>query len=96
MVIIWSYENKKMLCLPSYVRSYRQYRSGFPSEGTSAIFEVKQVTGHKLTGDFTFLDKQDGSMVARLIGYEAIMDPALFEAFKPTEVKQKCLKEVRC
>ena len=34
-----------------------------------------------MVGDFTFLD-QDKEVLARLKGYEAIMDPGLSKAFK--------------
>ncbi len=95
MAIIWSFEIKKMVCLPSYAMSYRQYRSNFPPGGISAIFEIKQAGDNKLTGDFTFLDKEKGSVVARLTGYEAIMDQTLFEAFKPAQIKEECIKKVR-
>jgi NAD(P)-dependent dehydrogenase (short-subunit alcohol dehydrogenase family)/acyl carrier protein len=81
MAIIWCFEERKTLSLPSYSASYRQYRDSFPDDGVTAILEVKDVTDHKMTGDFTFLDTQD-VVVARLTGYEAVMDASLFEAFK--------------
>jgi hypothetical protein len=37
-----------------------------------------------MRGDFTFLDA-NGAVVARLAGYEAVMDPLLNRAFKPSE-----------
>jgi hypothetical protein len=81
MAIIWCFEERKTLSLPSYSASYRQYRDTFPSDGVTAVLEVKEVTDHKMTGDFTFLDSED-VVVARLTGYEAVMDASLFKAFK--------------
>jgi hypothetical protein len=71
-----------MVSLPSYSASYRQYRDHFPSEGVTAVLEVKEATDHIMTGDFTFLDA-DNVVVARLTGYEAVMDASLARAFKP-------------
>jgi NAD(P)-dependent dehydrogenase (short-subunit alcohol dehydrogenase family) len=83
MAIIWCFEERKTLSLPSYSASYRQYRDTFPTDGVTAVLEVKEVTDHKMTGDFTFLDSED-VVVARLTGYEAVMDASLFKAFKPS------------
>jgi len=35
-----------------------------------------------MRGDFTFLDAES-QVIARLVGYEAVMDPLLNRAFKP-------------
>jgi hypothetical protein len=69
-----------VVSLPSYIASYRQYRSKFPAEGVTAVLEVQASSEHKMTGDITFLD-QDNIVVARLTGYQAIEDPSLFKAF---------------
>ncbi|OQY59072.1 MAG: hypothetical protein B6245_08530 [Desulfobacteraceae bacterium 4572_88] len=81
MAIVWCFEEKGMVSLPSYTASYRQYCNRFPLEGVTAVLEVKEVTNRKMKGDFTFLDA-DNAVVARLTGYEAVMDVSLFEAFK--------------
>jgi len=47
------------------------------------VLEVQEVTDKKMRGDFTFLDAS-GAVVARLAGYEAVMDPLLNRAFKPS------------
>ena len=81
MAIIWCFEERKTLSLPSYSASYRQYRDSFPADGVTAMLEVKEVTNHKMMGDFTFLDSKD-VVVAQLTGYEAVMDASLSKAFK--------------
>ncbi|MBC2696017.1 MAG: SDR family NAD(P)-dependent oxidoreductase [Desulfobacteraceae bacterium] len=81
MAIIWCFEEMGVVSLPTYNASYRQYRNKFPSEGVTALLEVREVTKHKLKGDFTFLDKNN-VVVAQLTGYEAAMDESLFKAFK--------------
>ncbi|CAB1062700.1 omega-3 polyunsaturated fatty acid synthase subunit, PfaA [Olavius sp. associated proteobacterium Delta 1] len=82
MATVWCFEEKGVVSLPSYGASYRQYCEQFPSEGVMVVLEIKDVTDRRMRGDFTFLDAED-SIVARLNGYEAIMDASLFKAFKP-------------
>ena len=82
LAIIWSFEEFGLVCLPSYFASYRQYCRSFPSTDITAIMEVKEANKHKLRCDYTFLS-EDNAVLARLIGYEAIMDPSFYKAFKP-------------
>jgi hypothetical protein len=82
MAILWCFEEKETVSLPSYVSSYRQYRHQFPTEGVTAVLEASEVSNHKLRGDFTFYDSS-GEIVARLTGYQAILDASLLKSFKP-------------
>ena len=81
MAIVWCFEEKGKLSLPSYAASYRQYRSQFPAEGVTALLEVKETSEHKMKGDFVFLDS-DQTVIAQLTNYEAVMDDSLSDAFK--------------
>jgi NAD(P)-dependent dehydrogenase (short-subunit alcohol dehydrogenase family) len=82
MAILWCFEERGMVSLPSYSASYRQYRDAFPPDGVIAVLEIKDASGHKIKGDFTFLDARE-VVVARMTGYEAVMDQSLSRAFKP-------------
>ncbi|CAB1071243.1 omega-3 polyunsaturated fatty acid synthase subunit, PfaA [Olavius algarvensis Delta 1 endosymbiont] len=82
MATVWCFEEKGAVSLPSYGSSYRQYCAQFPADGVTVVLEIKDVTSRRMRGDFTFLDAE-GAIVARLNGYEAIMDASLFRAFKP-------------
>ncbi len=81
LAIIWCYETKGTVSLPSYAASYRQYRDRFPNQGVRAILKVNHATASKMTGDFTFVDAND-EIIAKLSGYEAVMDTGLQSAFK--------------
>ena len=81
MAIIWCHDQLGMVSLPSFAASYRQFCDRFPAEGIVAVLEVRSCTRRKLSGDFTFLDKQK-KVLAHLYGYEAIMTPELSKAFK--------------
>jgi acyl transferase domain-containing protein/NAD(P)-dependent dehydrogenase (short-subunit alcohol dehydrogenase family)/acyl carrier protein len=82
MATVWCFEEKGIVSLPSYFDAYRQYCNKLPIGGVKAILEIKEATNRKMRGDFTFLDSND-AMVARLTGYEAVMDASLMKAFKP-------------
>ena len=82
MATVWCFEEKGVVSLPSYVASYRQYCDQFPPDGVTVVLEIVEAANRKMRGDFTFLNA-DGGIVARLNGYEAVMDASLFKAFKP-------------
>jgi hypothetical protein len=82
MAILWGFEEMKQVSLPSYCQSYRQYNSAFPTDGVTAVLEIRETTKHKITCDITFLDKEN-LVVALLNGYEAVMDDSLLKSFKP-------------
>ncbi len=81
MAIVWCFEQKGMVSLPSFGASYRQYCSRFPEEGITAVLEIRKTGPSKMVGDFTFLDIHH-AVIARLTGYEAVMDISLAKAFK--------------
>ncbi|MBT8356258.1 MAG: SDR family oxidoreductase, partial [Deltaproteobacteria bacterium] len=82
MAILWCYDQLGQVSLPSYLASYRQYCNCFPANGITAIFKVNKATNHTMKGDFTFLDLNN-VIVARLSGYEAVLDASFYKAFKP-------------
>jgi acyl transferase domain-containing protein/NAD(P)-dependent dehydrogenase (short-subunit alcohol dehydrogenase family) len=82
MASLWCYEQHGCVSLPSHAASYRQFRSAFPAAGVTVALEVREATAKKMRGDFTFLDP-NGEVIARMIGFEAVMDPLLNRAFKP-------------
>ena len=81
MAILWCFEQKGMVCLPSYAHSYRQYRASFPPSGVTAVMNVTHVGHRKMVADFTFLD-DDNQVVATMSGCETIIDGSLIHAFK--------------
>jgi len=82
MASLWCFEQRGCVSLPVHAASYRQFRTAFPAKDIKVALEVREVTENKMRGDFTFLDA-DGQVIARLTGYEAVMDPLLNRAFKP-------------
>ena len=82
MATVWCFEEKGAVSLPSYCAAYRQYRSRFPNDGLTAILELDSTGSNKMRGSIIFLDSEE-KVVARISGYEAIMDQTLYSAFKP-------------
>ena len=82
MASLWCFEKLGNVSLPAYSAAYRQYRHQFPKEPITAVLEVRDVSDHKMKGDFTFLDSQN-TIIARITGYEAVVDASLNKAFKP-------------
>ncbi len=80
MAIVWCFEQKGKVSLPSYMASYRQYMNKFPDDEVTAVLEIKDAGAHKIKGDFIFMDKDD-NVVAAIKGYEAVMDDSLFDKF---------------
>ncbi len=84
--IIWTWETRKQVCLPAYManlRCYSSYADLNPETDTLKIlFTVNEESDYKLKGYFTFLDPR-GQVVAAITGFEAVIDPALQEKFKP-------------
>jgi hypothetical protein len=81
MAIVWCFEQTGKVCLPSYARTYRQYRPAFPVSGVTAVMTVITASHRSMVADFTFLD-EDHLVVATLAGYEATIDESLMHAFK--------------
>jgi NAD(P)-dependent dehydrogenase (short-subunit alcohol dehydrogenase family) len=82
MASLWCFERRGCVSLPGHAQSYRQFRPAFPAEGALVVLEVREASGRKMRGDFTFLDAE-GVVIARLNGFEAVMDESLNRAFKP-------------
>ncbi|UCD89851.1 MAG: SDR family NAD(P)-dependent oxidoreductase [Desulfobacterales bacterium] len=82
IAILWCFEERNMVSLPNYTASYRQYRSEFPTDGTTVVFEVNEINDRKMRGTFTFLDN-NSVVVAQITGYEGVIDGSLYRAFKP-------------
>jgi hypothetical protein len=86
LMILWSIEQRGAASLPCHVRRYRQYRRAFPAVGARVVVSVDRASDLHALADIDFLSG-DGKLVARIEGYECIIDPALERAFKRNLVK---------
>ncbi|WP_321492660.1 SDR family NAD(P)-dependent oxidoreductase [uncultured Desulfobacter sp.] len=87
--ILWTFHNCGQVCLPAGFENLRIFKS-FPREHGHPIrivFTVNHQDQHKIKGYFTFLDDSitddSNTVVASMMGFEAIMDSGLHDKFKP-------------
>jgi hypothetical protein len=63
------------------MRCYRQYQGRFPADGVRVVAEICDATAARAIADIELLDAE-GELVARLEGYECVIDPSLNQAFQ--------------
>ncbi len=82
--ILWTWETKKQVCLPSFLAGLRLYSSyrKIQDGPVRILFTVNEQTRHKIKGYFTFLDQQ-GTVLAGITGFEAVTAPSLTRKFGP-------------
>jgi NAD(P)-dependent dehydrogenase (short-subunit alcohol dehydrogenase family) len=85
LVILWTRQQRGAANLPCHIRRYRQWRRGFPSDGTRVVVLVQRSSERLALCDMDFVDA-DGGLIARLEGYECVIDPALERAYRRNAV----------
>jgi NAD(P)-dependent dehydrogenase (short-subunit alcohol dehydrogenase family) len=85
LVILWCLEHQGAASLPTFAARYRQYRRDFPDTGVRVAIRVTRASGHQATADVEMTDA-GGSVVARLEGYECVIEPALRGAFERNQI----------
>jgi acyl transferase domain-containing protein/NAD(P)-dependent dehydrogenase (short-subunit alcohol dehydrogenase family) len=82
MMILWSFERFGAGSLPCFAGRYRQFQEVFPREGVQVVIRVTSENAHGASADIEFLDRHSGKLVARLEGYQCVIDPSLKQAFQ--------------
>ncbi|MSN27096.1 MAG: SDR family NAD(P)-dependent oxidoreductase [Geobacter sp.] len=95
MMILWCFERFGSGSLPCFAGRYRQYHDTFPRDGVQIVIRVTAEREHGATADMEFLDRQNGKLVARLEGYECVIDPSLGRAFQLNQLPQAGQNELR-
>jgi acyl transferase domain-containing protein/acyl carrier protein len=80
MMVIWSQEQHGAPSLPCHAARYRQYQRAFPPAGVRVAIRVTRASELHALADIDYLDDR-GQLIARLEGYECVIDPALRRAF---------------
>ena len=88
LMILWSFERFSAGSLPCFAGRYRQYQDRFPRDGVQVVIRVTAEREHGATADMEFLDRQSGKLVARLEGYECVIDHSLTHAFQRNQLPQ--------
>jgi acyl transferase domain-containing protein/NAD(P)-dependent dehydrogenase (short-subunit alcohol dehydrogenase family) len=88
LMILWSFERFGSGSLPSFAGRYRQFQESFPIHGTQIAIRVTAEREHGASADMEFLDRNSGKLIARLEGYECVIDPSLQQAFRCNQLSQ--------
>ena len=88
LMILWSFERFGSGSLPSFAGRYRQFQENFPATGAQIVIRVTAEREHGASADMEFLDRTTGKLIARLEGYECIIDPSLERAFRRNQLSQ--------
>ena len=86
MMILWSFERFGSGSLPCFAGRYRQFQEAFPRDGAQVVIRVTSESAHGASADMEFLDRHTGKLVARLEGYECVIDPSLKQAFQRNQL----------
>ena len=86
LMILWSFERFSAGSLPTFAARYRQFTDSFPRDGVQVVIRVTSEREHGATADMEFLDRQTGKLVARLNGYECVIDHSLQRAFQHNQL----------
>jgi NAD(P)-dependent dehydrogenase (short-subunit alcohol dehydrogenase family) len=81
MMILWTVDQCGSPSLPCRVTRYRQFQRGFPPSEVRVVIHVTRAAGRQAMADIDYLDGE-GRLIARLEGYECVLDPALTRAFR--------------
>ena len=80
-MIVWTSDRVGALSLPSRFTRYRQFVPSFPKEGARIVVDVHARTNGKVVSDIDWIG-EDGTLLARLEGYESVVDSSLSKAFR--------------
>jgi NAD(P)-dependent dehydrogenase (short-subunit alcohol dehydrogenase family)/acyl carrier protein len=80
LLVVWSQECHGAPSLPCHLARYRQYRRAFPPSGVRVVANLTRSSDLHAVADIDYLDER-GEVVARLEGYECVIDPSLKRAF---------------
>ncbi len=81
LMILWSFQQSGRPSLPTRFASYRQYQRRFPKQGVNLNVYIEKAGEHAATASIEFFDDQKKPL-ARIEGYECVIDASLNAAFK--------------
>ena len=88
LMILWCFETRAIGSLPTRFAHYRQYRRNFPASGIRILIRATPIDDHTAGASIDFLDSTN-TLIARIDGYECVMDAALQESFSTNQLESK-------
>ncbi len=80
-MIVWTSARVGEASLPSKLTRYRQFVPEFPETGARIVINVRDRTNGLVVSDIDWVG-EDGRLLARLEGYESVLDSSLDAAFR--------------
>jgi acyl carrier protein/NAD(P)-dependent dehydrogenase (short-subunit alcohol dehydrogenase family) len=87
MMILWSFERYKAGSLPVFAGRYRQYQEAFPATGAEIRVHVTSQSDSKAAAEIDFVDPASGALIARIEGYECVIDASLNASFQRNKLQ---------
>ncbi len=85
LMIVWCFEQRGIGSLPTRFARYRQFARAFPSGEMQTTIRIDRQGPHHAEATIEFCDDA-GRLVARIEGYECVLDASLGEAFARNEL----------
>jgi len=80
-MIVWTSDRVGEASLPSRLARYRQFVAAFPENGARIVISVRERNNGRVVSDIDWVG-EDGILLARLEGYESVVDSSLRQAFR--------------
>ena len=87
-MIVWTSDRVGEASLPSRWARYRQFVPEFPESGARIVISVHGRTNGRVVSDIDWIG-EDGRLLARLEGYESVVDSSLREAFRHNRLAER-------
>ena len=91
-MIVWTSDRVGEASLPSRLTRYRQFVPTFPSDGARIVINVRDRTHARVVSDIDWVG-EDGRLLARLEGYESVVDSSLSKAFRQNRLDESAPKQ---
>jgi acyl transferase domain-containing protein/NAD(P)-dependent dehydrogenase (short-subunit alcohol dehydrogenase family)/acyl carrier protein len=87
-MIVWTSDRVGEASLPSRLTRYRQFVPSFPKDGARIVINVRDLTDARVVSDIDWVG-DDGRLLARLEGYESVVDSSLSKAFRQNRLEKR-------
>jgi len=87
MMILWSFERYQAGSLPVFAGRYRQYQDKFPDTGVEIRIRITSQSASKAAAEIDFVDPVSGALIARIEGYECVINASLNASFQRNKLQ---------
>lgn len=81
-MILWAFEQYNAGSLPVSFERYTQFQSSWPKGDVVVRAKIEKHSAHQAIATIECVSQQSGTVLARIEGYECVIDASLNEAFQ--------------